>query len=43
MAKTGLTHPVIAQARHVLRQVYLPRIGKLPPTALIRTGLVAAQ
>ncbi len=27
MAKTGLTHPVIAQARHVLRQVYLPRIA----------------
>jgi uncharacterized damage-inducible protein DinB len=26
MAKTGLTNPFIAQAKHVLRQVYLPRI-----------------
>jgi uncharacterized damage-inducible protein DinB len=26
MAKTGLRNPVIAQAEHVLRQVYLPRI-----------------
>src|SRR5208337_694548 len=26
MAKTGLRDPVIAQAEHVLRQVYLPRI-----------------
>ena len=26
MAKTDLTHPVITQAEHVLREVYLPRI-----------------
>jgi uncharacterized damage-inducible protein DinB len=26
MAKAGLTHPLIAPAEHVLRQVYLPRI-----------------
>ena len=26
MARTELTHPLIAQAEHVLRQVYLPRI-----------------
>ena len=26
MAKSGLTNPFIAQAEHVLRQVYLPRI-----------------
>jgi uncharacterized damage-inducible protein DinB len=26
MAKTSLTNPLIAQAEHVLRQVYLPRI-----------------
>ncbi|MGA3324937.1 MAG: DinB family protein [Terriglobia bacterium] len=26
MAKTGLTNPLIAQAEHVLKQVYLPRI-----------------
>ncbi len=26
MSKTGLTNPLIAQAKHVLRQVYLPRI-----------------
>ena len=43
MAKTGLTHPVIAQAEHVLRQVYLPRISKLPRTAFTRADLVAAQ
>jgi uncharacterized damage-inducible protein DinB len=27
MPKTGLTNPLIAQAKHVLRQVYLPRIA----------------
>ena len=27
MAKTSLTHPLITQAEHVLRRVYLPRIA----------------